>query len=161
PGDLLVVNDSGTMAAAIDARREDGGAIVVHASTELPGHIWMVEPRTQIPGGSTVPFTDDLGHEVLALADGTMMQLLGRAPGSNRLWLSTCSDLPAALARAGRPIRSPYVHDDHPLAAYQTVFATEPGSAEMPSAARPFTRRVLRRLRARGVRTASITLHTG
>jgi S-adenosylmethionine:tRNA ribosyltransferase-isomerase len=160
PGDLLVVNDSATVPAAIDARADDGSPLVVHVSTELPGHIWMVEPRTPVRGGATEPFTGDLGG-ALGLADGTPLHLLARAPGSRRLWLASAEDLPTALARAGRPIRYRYVHEDHPVSAYQTVFAKVPGSAEMPSAARPFTPGLVAALAARGIEIATITLHTG
>ena len=44
---------------------------------------------------------------------------------------------------------------------YQTVFATEPGSAEMPSAARPFTPELVTRLVSSGVQIAPLLLHTG
>ena len=70
-------------------------------------------------------------------------------------------DLTATLAAVGRPIRYPYVPRDWPLDSYQTVFATEPGSAEMPSAARPFTTAIVTRLVSKGVAVAPITLHTG
>ena len=61
----------------------------------------------------------------------------------------------------GVPIRYGYVTAEWPLDAYQTVFALEPGSAEMPSAARPFTTELVTELAARGVLIAPITLHTG
>jgi S-adenosylmethionine:tRNA ribosyltransferase-isomerase len=67
----------------------------------------------------------------------------------------------AYLARHGQPIRYSYVPDPWPLPAYQTVFACSPGSAEMPSAARPFTPELVTRLIAAGVAMAPITLHTG
>ena len=61
----------------------------------------------------------------------------------------------------GQPIRYHYVHRDWPISTYQTVFATEPGSAEMPSAARPFTTALVTELVARGVGVAPLVLHTG
>ena len=48
-----------------------------------------------------------------------------------------------------------------PLADYQTVFATEPGSAEMPSAGRPFTHELVTALLSRGIVVAPVVLHTG
>ncbi|MBW8752340.1 MAG: S-adenosylmethionine:tRNA ribosyltransferase-isomerase, partial [Propionibacteriales bacterium] len=54
-----------------------------------------------------------------------------------------------------------YLPRRYPLSAYQTVFATTPGSAEMPSAARPFTHGLVTRLVSKGVAIAPITLHTG
>lgn len=79
-----------------------------------------------------------------------------------RLWLAEMLGDPlAAAAQVGSPIRYGYVHGEWPLRFYQTLFAKVDGSAEMPSAGRPFTLRVLRSLRARGVEIAEITLHTG
>lgn len=65
-----------------------------------------------------------------------------------RLTLPTA--LPAYLARYGRAVRYGYVDRDWPVEAYQTVFATVPGSSEMPSAARPFTAETVARLAYRG-----------
>src|SRR5262245_43670375 len=45
PGDLLVVNTSGTVAAAIDGSTDDGGPVVVHVSNPMPGDLWLVEVR--------------------------------------------------------------------------------------------------------------------
>jgi S-adenosylmethionine:tRNA ribosyltransferase-isomerase len=84
--------------------------------------------------------------------------------GRGRLWLARThgfSDLPAYLDKNGHPIRYAYVPKEWPLSAYQTVYATVPGSAEMPSAGRPFTAELLTRLIAMGVIVAPITLHAG
>src|SRR5947209_3850701 len=60
PGDLVVVNTSGTRPAAVDAEAPDGRRVVVHVSTELPAGLWLVEVRQPSGNGSTVPFVDDL-----------------------------------------------------------------------------------------------------
>jgi S-adenosylmethionine:tRNA ribosyltransferase-isomerase len=65
------------------------------------------------------------------------------------------------LLRHGEPIRYSYAGRRWPLEAYQTVFGRLPGSAEMPSAARPFSPAVVTDLVARGVTFAPITLHCG
>ena len=164
PGDLLVVNTSATVPAAIDGELPDGRSIVVHVSTELPGGLWMVEPRQRVQGGATEPLHIDPRPVRVRLAGGTAIHLLRPAPASQRLWLATVDDdvdVLAVLVARGRPIRYRYVATDWPLAAYQTVFAVEPGSAEMPSAARPFTADIVTRLVRRGVVVAPITLHTG
>src|SRR5690606_40357442 len=70
-------------------------------------------------------------------------------------------DVPAYLAEHGRPIRYGYVDEEWPLSAYQTVFSAVPGSAEPPSAARPFTFELVTRLGASGVVIVPITLHCG
>ena len=81
-----------------------------------------------------------------------------------RLWLAHL-DLPRPLetylAEHGQPIRYSYVARRWPLSAYRNVYAAEPGSAEMPSAGRPFTPELITRLVTGGVLVAPITLHTG
>jgi S-adenosylmethionine:tRNA ribosyltransferase-isomerase len=122
-----------------------------------------VELRTPaVPG--TLPFSDDVGGQALALPDGATVEILARYPASPRLWVAALHlpvPLPLYLAASGRAIRYRHVSRDWPLEAYQTVYATEPGSAEMPSAGRPFSRRVLDDLLARGVQVAPLVLHTG
>ncbi len=154
PGDLLVLNDSATLPAALPARRADGSAVALHLSTALPAALWVVEPRrVRVAAG-----------EVLSLPAGGTARLLVPYRGSPRLWVAQL-DLPAPLlpylATHGRPIRYPYVRGEWPLELYQTTYAREPGSAEMPSAGRAFTREVLDRAAARGIRIAYLTLHTG
>jgi S-adenosylmethionine:tRNA ribosyltransferase-isomerase len=163
PGDLVVVNTSGTRSAAIDATTNEG-ALVVHVSTELPGGLWMVEPRQRLDNGATAPLSLPGRAQRVELAGGVRMELLRPAPGSQRLWLASVdpdADLPQVLARRGRPIRYRYVPRDWPLETYQTIFATGSGSAEMPSAARPFTAEVVLALLRRGVGIVGLTLHTG
>jgi S-adenosylmethionine:tRNA ribosyltransferase-isomerase len=163
-GDLVVVNTSATMPAAVDAALPDGTRIVVHVSTQLPGGLWMVEPRRPLPGGATSPLQLPAVPTVARLVDGTAVALLRPAAGSRRLWLATIDDdvdLLTVLVAVGRPIRYSYVDRDWPISSYQTVFADQPGSAEMPSAARPFTADLTTRLIRRGIGIATITLHTG
>lgn len=156
-GDLLVVNTSGTLPAAVDAVR-DGRPIAVHFSTALDDGSWIVELRA--PGG---PLLDGRTGELVSLPGGASLTLQAPfAPGSRRLWRATVSvPVLGFLASAGRPIRYGYVPGDWPLSDYQTVFAREPGSAEMPSAARPFTSSLVTRLVSEGVLFAPLVLHTG
>lgn len=163
-GDLLVVNTSATVAAAVDLTTRDGRPVVLHRSSELPGGLWMVEPRRRIANGSTAPLV--LAPEPITLLgpDGWTVDLLRPLPGSTRLWMATTpADQPLAelTRRHGRPIRYRYVERDWPLDAYASVFGSLPGSAEMPSASRPFTPDLVARLVAAGIGFAPITLHTG
>jgi S-adenosylmethionine:tRNA ribosyltransferase-isomerase len=163
PGDVVVVNTSATLAARVPARRADGVTVPLHVSTSLDDGTWVVELRRADNGGP------DLGAEpgtVLELPGPVRLTLLAGFPdgGPSRLWRARTDPALATtvyLPRHGAPIRYPYLHGTFPLAAYQNVYATEPGSAEMASAGRPFTDRVLVRLMARGIPVVPVTLHTG
>jgi S-adenosylmethionine:tRNA ribosyltransferase-isomerase len=159
-GDLVVVNTSGTLAAEVDAVGPDGVPLQVHLSTQLPAGLWVVELRRD--GG---PFRDASPGWVVQLPEGGRVELLSTYERSNgRLWIASLH-LPQPvltyLAVHGRPIRYGYVRGSWPISAYQNVYATEPGSAEMPSAGRPFTPEVITRLVAKGVGVAPLVLHTG
>jgi S-adenosylmethionine:tRNA ribosyltransferase-isomerase len=175
PGDLLVVNTSAVIPAAIDARPAgaSGGAPVrLHLSTEQPGGFWVVEPRRPA-GAGTERWRGPLPSR-LDLAGGGRVHLLAPYPADGsttsdpatppRLWLARL-DLPDAilayLAAHGQPIRYAHTDDAWPLDAYQSVFSRVPGSAEMPSAARPFTHALVTELVTRGVGVVPVTLHTG
>ncbi len=155
PGDLLVVNNSRTLPAAVPAAPD----LTIHFSTARPDGSWLVEPR--IPAGeSSLPSVDQPLPEVIALPGGATLTLDGRATA--RLWRARLSTAVVPyLLRHGEPIRYSYAGQRWPLEAYQTVFGRLPGSAEMPSAARPFSPAVVTDLVARGVTFAPITLHCG
>ena len=167
PGDLVVINTSGTLPAAVDATDDTTGApLAVHLSTGLDGDRWVVEPR-QVEGNTTRRWTAADGDPPRRLRlgpDGARMQLLQPYRDSDRLWVARL-ELPRPvltwLATHGRPIRYGYATRPWPLSAYQNVYATEPGSAEMPSAGRPFTPELITRLVAKGVAVAPVVLHTG
>jgi S-adenosylmethionine:tRNA ribosyltransferase-isomerase len=162
-GDLVVVNTSGTIPAAVDGRAPDGSALVVHLSTHIDGNRWVVEPRRPA-GRSTQRWSGDAPPRMIALGDDASLHLVEPYAGSDRLWVAALS-LPQPvltwLAVHGRPIRYGYVERPWPVSMYQNVYATEPGSAEMPSAGRPFTPEVITRLVAKGVDVAPLVLHTG
>jgi S-adenosylmethionine:tRNA ribosyltransferase-isomerase len=162
PGDLLVLNTSKTLPAAVPARRADGSELHVHLSTPVPegdANLWVVELRR---GGA--PFRGGCAREQLLLPAGARVVLLARYVSGQRLWVARL-ELPepllSYLANHGHPVRYGYVPAELPLADYQTVYANEPGSAEMPSAGRPFTPELVTALVAAGVVVAPIVLHTG
>jgi S-adenosylmethionine:tRNA ribosyltransferase-isomerase len=168
-GDLLVVNASGTLKASLPGRRTFGMRVELHLSTLLPGGLWVVEVRESSMAGSK-PLRLGLAGEVLRLPEGGRASLLTPYPftgdlfARSRLWAAVLElprPLDEFLERHGAPIRYSYVPKAWPHAYYQTVFATEPGSAEMPSAGRPFTHNLVRALRAAGVNIAPLVLHTG
>jgi S-adenosylmethionine:tRNA ribosyltransferase-isomerase len=165
PADLLVVNNSATLPAAIDADR-DGRAVAVHFSTARADRVWVVELR---PAGNATGHLGDVSPgERVDLPDGAAL-IIGSSyprPGviGSRLWtarLAIEGDVLTYLARHGRPIRYAYVPRQWPLRSYQTVFGRFPGSAEMASAGRPFSTELVTSLVASGITMAPITLHAG
>ncbi|UFS96342.1 S-adenosylmethionine:tRNA ribosyltransferase-isomerase [Nocardia huaxiensis] len=211
PGDLVVVNNSAMIPAAVDARL-GGAPAVVHFSTRLDDGRWVLElrdPRGTPWSAGSVPDPRDIrsegreshrGATASAALDADRTSLGARAdgarpgsgaaehartavepgvrvglagghsalllapwlPGSGRLWVAEVdTDVPALLARYGRPITYSYVCERWSASYYRTVFGREPGSAEMPSAGRPFTEALVTELVASGVGLAPITLHAG
>src|SRR5438874_9086126 len=171
--DVLVVNTSATINASLPAVRAARGdnQIRLHLSTQLSPTRWAVELRQIMLKGSA-PLLDAVAGERLLLPGGAEARLierwpLGKHPASSagtRLWIAAL-DLPNGVleytSRYGEPIRYSYVPSAWPLSYYQTMFSFEPGSAEMPSAGRPLTPRVVAALTEGGVRIAAVTLHTG
>ncbi|MDF2770911.1 MAG: putative S-adenosylmethionine:tRNA ribosyltransferase-isomerase [Geminicoccaceae bacterium] len=180
-GDLVVVNSSATINAALAGCRIDGTPapepIAVHLSSPAP-HVddpaqWMIELRRPTVEG-TRPLLDARPGERIRLRGGGSATLIaplawrGRRislpNGGVRLWTARL-ECPGGVreyaAEHGAPIRYGYVSQRWPLSYYQTVFADEPGSAEMPSAGRPFTTELVARLHAKGVSVVSLVLHTG
>jgi S-adenosylmethionine:tRNA ribosyltransferase-isomerase len=159
PGDLLVVNTSKTMPAALAATREDGTELTLHVATQaphMPGERWWVVELREA--------THMRAGELVAVGGGASFELAAPYAGGTRLWLARfhgATPLPSHLARHGRPIRYSYVREEWPLSDYQTAFALQPGSAEMPSAGRPFTPALITRLVAQGILVAPLVLHTG
>jgi S-adenosylmethionine:tRNA ribosyltransferase-isomerase len=165
PGDLLVVNNSATLPAAVDGRRA-GQPIAVHFSTALGEKAWVVELR---PAGDAEGHLCDVRSGERVDLPGGAALVIGSSypePGVEgaRLWGARVileGDIGPYLARRGRPIRYSYVPREWPLRYYQTVFARHAGSAEMPSAARPFSTDLVTSLISAGIAIAPITLHAG
>jgi len=163
-GDVLVVNNSATINAAFDA-----GDITLHLSTPLDDKRWVVELRRN-SNKRTSPFLDGDPGQFLSLPGGASAYLLEpyqhypSTAGGVRLWVAELrfpGDFLTWSNHFGAPIRYDYVPRSWPLSYYQTVFASEPGSAEMPSAGRAFTRDTIEKLEKKGVMIAPLTLHTG
>lgn len=159
PGDLLVVNNSKTLAASLPART-GGLPVRLHLSTDLRDGRWIAEVRT----ASGEPLERELPRGTVIAVEGASVRatVLERYLSFARLYVMEMEGDPREAAeRVGSPIRYGYVRSAWPLRYYQTHFAKLPGSAEMPSAGRPFTRRVVRALLRKGVQIAEFTLHTG
>ncbi|GAA3555593.1 S-adenosylmethionine:tRNA ribosyltransferase-isomerase [Streptomyces osmaniensis] len=182
-GDLLVVNTSETLAAAVDGRIGHA-RVVVHFSTRGDDGRWAVELRDPDERGTTrARAGGPAGNEVVLPGGLRLVLEEPLSPGSGRLWWARVAgpravegtgESPTAapgtgifglMREHGRPIRYSYTERDQPLSVYRTVFALPSGdgagSAEMPSAARPFTAGLVTELVSRGVQVAPISLHTG
>ncbi|MGI8777701.1 MAG: S-adenosylmethionine:tRNA ribosyltransferase-isomerase [Acidimicrobiales bacterium] len=164
PGDLVVINTSGTVPAALDATRADGTRLRCHLSTRLPAGEWLIELR--LPDGiGSRPFSGAEVGEVLRLPGGARLRLVDAwAPADGRLWVARLelgAPVAAYLAAHGAPVRYGHVRRAWPLGAYRTVYANEDGSAEMPSAGRAFTPELITALAARGIGVAPVVLHSG
>jgi S-adenosylmethionine:tRNA ribosyltransferase-isomerase len=158
PGDLLVINQSATLPASLPAQIP-GTRFILNLSTNYGGGLWLAEPRHSPtePG----PLPDLSAGDIIDVA-GVKARLTAQFPGLPRLWFVRFKgDIRQLLYQTGKPIRYGYLQGEYDLDHYQTLFARIPGSAEMPSAAYPFTRRVVKRLEERGIDIAPITLHTG
>jgi S-adenosylmethionine:tRNA ribosyltransferase-isomerase len=173
-GDVVVVNASATINASLDAWREETAEpIEVHLSTPVPGgrdDQWVVELRTVSEDGTTPLLTARSGESLRLSGGGTATLLNPYRPGRRhadsavRLWMAELTVPGGVLAYAeerGSPIRYVYVKERWPLSYYLTMFAAEPGSAEMPSAGRAFTPAVVERLERMGVQVSPVVLHTG
>jgi S-adenosylmethionine:tRNA ribosyltransferase-isomerase len=168
-GDVLVVNTSATVPGQLDGER-NGSAVIVHVANRLPDGTRVVELRSAPDGAA--PILDGRVGERITLPAGGLLELVAADPESgssptglgNRLWrarITVPQSLSVYLRERARPISYGYLNASFPISAYQTIFALHPGSAEMPSAARPFSAELVTRLVAQGVVFAPITLHTG
>nr|AHE14758.1 putative S-adenosylmethionine:tRNA ribosyltransferase-isomerase [uncultured bacterium] len=171
PGDIVVVNTSATLPAAV------AGTVIgpaghnpdVHVATELPDGSWIIEVRS--PDGAG-PDTSLAPGRVIVLPEDRRLILASSFPEpgrpTSRLWKArpeadgdTLPDRPGYLSAHGRPIAYGHLAGRFPLSDYQTTYGTQPGSAELVSAGRPFTDRILVRLMTHGVTVAPLILHTG
>ncbi|WP_346767882.1 S-adenosylmethionine:tRNA ribosyltransferase-isomerase [Streptomyces sp. 196(2019)] len=158
PGHTPALAPGGTEAGAVGRGTVEAGATEVGA----------VEGGTVEAGATEVGAVEGGTVEAGAWARGAVDRgPVGAGPASGaRLWWARVPEgVPGLLRRYGRPIRYAYTERDQPLSAYQTVFAVAApdgsGSAEMPSAARPFTAALVAELVSRGVQFAPLSLDTG
>jgi S-adenosylmethionine:tRNA ribosyltransferase-isomerase len=160
PGDLLVFNSSRTLPATlVGTVRHLQWAVEVRLAELLPDGTWLAllvqsPQKADVTKGLILEFAQDLRCEVLERDQ--------RIP---RLWKLRFSksgtEFLDSVYRIGQPVRYRYLSAPWRLSYYQNVYALQPGAAEMPSAGRAFTWRLLLQLRSRGVESASITLHAG
>ena len=169
PGDLLVVNTSATLPAAVPAARRTA----TRARAALRHRRRRTSTRRRAGGSSScaarrrAPYRGGRAGERLALPGGAERRARrARTRAARRLWLARLDAARAARRATSRARRTRSAtatsRAQWPLDAYQTVYALEPGSAEMPSAGRPFTRRAAHAPRRRAACwSRRSSLHTG
>jgi S-adenosylmethionine:tRNA ribosyltransferase-isomerase len=162
-GDLLVFNSSRTLPASLrGCCAAHGPCMEVRLAERLPDDSWLALLLCE----QGDPFGCGLRAGMqIEFAEGLAATVLERDENISRLWQLRFSisgtQLVDLIYRLGKPIRYEYVSAPWDLDYYQTVYAKEPGSAEMPSAGRAFTWKLLLDLKRRGIESAYIVLHTG
>jgi S-adenosylmethionine:tRNA ribosyltransferase-isomerase len=175
PGDLVVINTSATLPAAVDGIRHDhldvpgsDRPVVVHVAGPHPEEDGTIVVEIRLTAGQG-PFGDARPGEIVDLPGGARVVLRTSYPDptagvGSRLWRAAADgfdDVDHYLATYGRPITYGYVDGRWPLQTYQPVYAQRPGSAEMASAGRPFTPELITELVAGGTIVAPVVLHAG
>ncbi|AFY56738.1 S-adenosylmethionine:tRNA-ribosyltransferase-isomerase (queuine synthetase) [Rivularia sp. PCC 7116] len=163
PGDLLIFNTSRTLPASLqgcDCTLDK--YLEIRLAQHLPDDSWLALLMCQQGN----PFACGLQEGMnLDFGEGLTAKVENQDIHIPRLWKISFSlagtQLMDSIYRLGNPIRYEYVSKPWDLDYYQTVYAKEPGSAEMPSAGRAFTWKLLFDLKRKGIETAQIVLHTG
>ncbi len=152
-GDVLVLNDSRTIPASLQGHA--GSNRIEVRLLHAVGNLWLVSvtPSSMVSLGSKIIFESGLSARTLGYS---------RHAGLGSLEFEReGSDVLDEIYTRGRPVQYEHLEGRWALDDFQTVYATHPGSVEMPSAGRPFSWELLFRLRQSGVRLAFVTLHCG
>ncbi len=159
PGDLLVVNSSRTLPAALRVAREDGQQVQLRPGALRDGEWDALAVETDPPHRNV----GLRAGELLRARSGLELRVRAERPDAPLLWRMTVErgNLVATLLSDGEPIRYSYVPEPVPLEHYQTVYAGAPGSVEIPSAGRHLTWELLGELRNAGIDVTDIVLHCG
>ena len=155
PGDCLVMNDSRVLPARLLGHRPTGGAVEVLLLRDLGEKRWecLCKPGRKMQPGNEVIFGDG---ELTA----TVVEV--KADGNRIVEFHYEGIFLEVLERLGKMPLPPYIKAE--LAdqeRYQTVYSREVGSAAAPTAGLHFTNELLEKIRAKGVKTAFVTLHVG
>ncbi len=163
-GDVWVLNDAATLPASL-AGRARAREVEIRLVGEKPGGRWRAvlmgegswrddtnrrPPPPRLEVGATIALGQGLAARVTAV-DPRSARLLEVefTPGGDGFW--------RALYRLGRPIQYSYLRRELRLDEVQTAYAARPWSAELPSAGRPLSHRLLARMRAAGATIVSLT----
>lgn len=157
-GDLVILNSSRTIPAKLKAtlhKKEatNGEQIELHLARQLSSDVWEVLPLfKELIAGDFLIFTGDLNAVVQSQTTKPLVKIQ---------FSKSEIDLLNDIYLIGEPIRYEYIEEPWELDYYQTVYATMPGSVEMPSAGRAFSWELLFELKKRGIDFSFLQLHTG
>ena len=155
PGDCLVLNDSRVLPARLVGRRAGGGACEVLLLTDRGNGVWecLVRPGRRLRPGAGITFGDgELSAEIADVTEG----------GNRLVRFSYEGIFLEILERLGKMPLPPYIRAElEDAERYQTVYSREVGSAAAPTAGLHFTRELLERVQAMGVKVCYVTLHVG
>ncbi|NND32147.1 MAG: S-adenosylmethionine:tRNA ribosyltransferase-isomerase, partial [Saprospiraceae bacterium] len=166
PNDVLVINTSATLPSAFPIELPGEKKGMVHLSTPISDREWLVEIR-EIRDDRTIRWTEGKKEMVFQLPANSFLKLKGKFYRDRELlhlWvgaLELSENMQSYMARYGRPIKYVNLSKSYPIDFYQTFFSFHPGSAEMPSAGRGFTKSLVNKLMQKGIIFAPILLHTG
>ena len=155
PGDCLVMNDSRVLPARLLGHRPTGGAVEVLLLRDLGNKCWecLCKPGKKMQPGNEVSF----GNGELT---ATVKEV--REDGNRVVEFHYEGIFLEVLERLGKMPLPPYIKEElQDQERYQTVYSRELGSAAAPTAGLHFTQELLEKIRAKGVKTAFITLHVG
>ena len=155
PGDCLVMNDSRVLPARLLGHRPTGGAVEVLLLRDLGNNRWecLCKPGRKMLPGNTVSFGDG---ELTAIVREV------QEDGNRVVEFQYEGIFLEVLERLGKMPLPPYIKAElQDQERYQTVYSREVGSAAAPTAGLHFTNELLEKIRAKGVRTAFVTLHVG
>jgi len=154
-GDCLVMNDSRVLPARLLGHRPTGGAVEVLLLRDLGDKKWecLCKPGRKMQVGSQVIFGNgELTATIQAVQEDGNRVVEFHYEG---IFLEV-------LERLGKMPLPPYIKAElQDQERYQTVYSREVGSAAAPTAGLHFTNELLEKIRAKGVRTAFVTLHVG
>lgn len=155
PGDCLVMNDSRVLPARLLGHRPTGGAAELLLLRDLGNNRWecLAKPGRKLQEGQEVVFGNgELTARVQSVLDD----------GNRVVEFFYEGIFLEVLERLGNMPLPPYIKAElQDKERYQTVYSREVGSAAAPTAGLHFTNELLEKLRAKGVKTAFVTLHVG
>ena len=156
PGDCLVMNNSRVLPARLLGHREPtGGAVEVLLLKDQGSGVWecLTKPGRKTHTGTELSFG---GGELTATVVGE------KEDGNKLVQFHYKGIFLEVLERLGKMPLPPYIKEElEDGERYQTVYSKVNGSAAAPTAGLHFTRELLDKLAAKGVKEAYITLHVG